>query len=118
MVDAQVQFARPRAANPAFPDGHCGESICQLAGSQQMPPIRLSELREYDAMRTDENEELTHLLALKKVSSESGGVGRYPALDKYIAAMIPVARVWAEQAPHQAPDLEALNDYFKQVVFG
>lgn len=44
MVDAQVRFARPRAADAAVEDGHCGRSLCQLSGRQQMPPIRLRTL--------------------------------------------------------------------------
>ncbi len=44
MVDAQVRFARPRAADAAVEDGHCGRSVCQLSGRQQMPPIRLRAL--------------------------------------------------------------------------
>ena len=81
-----------------------------------MPPIRLDELRAAASVSDDVSAELDDLLALKAVSNEIDGVGRYAGLDRYIDEMIAHGRRMANAAPNEQPNIDALNALFRSLT--
>ncbi len=77
-----------------------------------MPPIRFGDLRRGTVTGPVAEAELCDLLALKSVTSEIDGVGRYPALDDYIDWWLIRGHTVADAAPSSDPSLERLNHLF------